>query len=316
MDRVNTTIDDFDGPSPGRGGVSKLERAERLLEQMVTIRAVEERLLLMFSQGMLNGTVHTCIGQEACAVGLASALDLDCDIVFSNHRGHGHYLAFSDDVRGLIAEVMGHPEGVCQGIGGSQHIQRGNFYTNGIQGAGAPIAVGMALAEKRKATSAIAVVNLGDGTFGEGAVYEAMNIASLWDVPVVFSVEHNHFAQSTPSELQHAGDLSRRGAAFDIEIHEADGMKVLDVAMAARQAVTSARMTNRPQVLFLDTYRFAPHSKGDDFRDPAEIERQHARDPIIGFAAVARLEDKLDSLRARATDRVERIVAELLVSRP
>ena len=109
---------------------------------MLTIRMVEERLLELFSEGLLNGTVHTCIGQEACAVGLMSAIDTSIDIVFSNHRGHGHYLAYNDDVLGLIGEIMGHAKGVCNGIGGSQHIQKGNFYTNGIQGASAPIVVG------------------------------------------------------------------------------------------------------------------------------------------------------------------------------
>ncbi|SCM79297.1 Pyruvate dehydrogenase E1 component subunit alpha [uncultured Pleomorphomonas sp.] len=287
-------------------------RADRLLDQMITIRLVEERLLELFSQGKLGGTVHTCIGQEGCAVGLMSALDTERDILFSNHRGHGHYIAYCDDVRGLIAEVMGHPEGVCQGIGGSQHIQRGNFYTNGIQGAAAPIVVGMAFAEKQLGSGAIAVVNLGDGTFGEGAVYEAMNISALWSVPVVFSVEHNHYAQTTPSELGNAGNLAERGSTFGIEIHKADGMNVMDVARAASAAVSLARTESRPQILFMDTYRFAPHSKGDDFRDPAEIAHQLERDPITLLAKSAKIEDQILPLTTRARVRIDAIVSELL----
>lgn len=285
---------------------------EKFLKQMITIRLVEERLLELFSQGMLTGTVHTCIGQEACAVGLMSALDLERDIVFSNHRGHGHYLAYCDDVRGLIAEVMGHREGICQGVGGSQHVQRGNFYTNGIQGAAAPIVVGMALAEKEKGSGAVAVVNLGDGTFGEGAVYEAMNIASLWNAPVIFSVENNRYAQTTPFEDQHAGDLSQRGASFAIDVHKADGMDVMNVADVAQMAVARARRDHRPQVLFMETYRFAPHSKGDDFRDKTEIEYYKTLDPISNLAVGAGLMDRMVPLRKEALDRIDLIIKSLL----
>ncbi len=283
---------------------------------MITIRKLEERLLELFSSGLLSGTVHTCIGQEACAVGVASALDLDRDIVFSNHRGHGHYLAYSDDVEGLIAEVMGHPDGVCGGVGGSQHVHLRNFYTNGIQGAGAPIAVGMALAEKLKGTECVAVVSLGDGTFGEGALYEALNIASLWDVPVIFSVEHNRYAQTTPFELQHAGELSGRGETFGIETHRVDGMDVHAVADAASGAVSKARADKRPQLLFMETYRFAPHSKGDDFRDQGEIDRYRQRDPILQLAQQAGLQPRVGPIEAEVSERLDKIVHRLSEDRP
>lgn len=292
------------------------DSSEIFLRRMITIRKLEERLLELFSSGQLAGTVHTCIGQEACAVGIASALDLDRDIVFSNHRGHGHYVAYSDDVEGLIAEVMGHPEGVCGGIGGSQHVQLRNFYTNGIQGAGAPIVVGMALAEKLKGTGSVAVVNLGDGTFGEGALYEAMNIASLWDVPMIFSVEHNRYAQTTPFELQHAGDLSGRGEAFGIETHRLDGMDVHAVAEVASAAVSRARSDMRPRLIFMETYRFAPHSKGDDFRDLSEIDRYRERDPINLLARQAGLEAHVGEIEAEVKERLDSIVHRLSEDRP
>lgn len=284
----------------------------KFLTQMITIRSVEKRLLDLFSQGHLNGTVHTCIGQEACAVGVISALDIDRDVVFSNHRGHGHYLAYCDDVFGLIAEIIGSPHGVCQGIGGSQHIQRNNFYTNGIQGAGAPIAVGMALAEKLKHSGGVSVVFLGDGTFGEGVVYEAMNIAGLWRLPVLFAVEHNFYAQTTPSEQQHAGDLSERGRSFGLEIRKVDGMDVAAVYTAAKTAIAVCREQQMPQILFMETYRFGPHSKGDDYRDTDEIERFKARDPIMALANQLEAMEMIAKLEAAAIVRIDKVVNDVL----
>ena len=127
--------------------IGEREEAARYYRQMLTIRRVEETLLALFSQGKVRGTVHTSIGQEACAVGVIDAVDVDKDIIFSNHRAHGHFLAYCDDVEGLIAEVTGHPAGVCGGIGGTQHLHKRNLYTNGIQGGMVPNAVGSAVAE-------------------------------------------------------------------------------------------------------------------------------------------------------------------------
>lgn len=289
--------------------------AKTFLNQMVTIRMVEETLLELFSKGYLNGTVHTCIGQEGCAVGFVNALDRATDVMFSNHRGHGHYLTYSDDVQGLIAEIMGSPDGVCGGVGGSQHLQRENFYTNGIQGAGAPIVVGMALAEKLSGRNSVAVVFLGDGTFGEGAVYEAMNIASLWRLPVIFAVENNHYAQTTPYEMQHAGDFTTRASSFGIDVHKVDGMDVLAVYETAIKVVAECRSTKRPQLLLMDTYRFAPHSKGDDYRDSVEIDFHKKRDPILVLVSELGLEDDLIKIRDAAKTRVDTVVESLLRGR-
>jgi TPP-dependent pyruvate/acetoin dehydrogenase alpha subunit len=282
------------------------------LKQMITIRVVEETLLDLFSKGLLNGTVHTCIGQEGCAVGFINALNCETDVIFSNHRGHGHYITYGDDVRGLVAEIMGYPEGVCGGVGGSQHLQKDNFYTNGIQGASAPIVVGMALAEKLSRRNSVSVVFLGDGTFGEGAVYEAMNIASLWNLPVIFAVEHNHYAQTTPYEMQHAGDFAARANSFGIAAHQVDGMDVLAVYQSAKRIVAECRSTNRPQLFLMDTYRFAPHSKGDDYRNPVEIERYKERDPILLLALKLGVDDELTVARTEAKKRVDEIVESLL----
>src|SRR4249919_3011117 len=258
-------------------------------ERMFFIRRFEETLLDLFSLGKLVGTTHTYIGQEANAVGLIDHLDPEVDTVFSNHRCHGHYLAFTDDAFGLLCEVMGKAPGVCGGKGGSQHLCRGNFYSNGVLGSIVPVATGIALAEKKKGTGAVSTVFLGDGTLGEGVTYESLNMASLWKLPVLFVVENNHYAQSTPVELELAGSIPARGAAFGIEVAEVDTTDVEEVHEVAGRAVMRIRETGEPFFLVLHTYRFSPHSKGDDQRDPAEIEQRRARDPLL--VAGARLSD-------------------------
>ena len=196
---------------------------------MFFIRRFEETLLDLFSLGKLVGTTHTYIGQEANAVGVIDHLDPDVDTIFSNHRCHGHYLAFTDDAFGLLCEVMGKAPGVCGGKGGSQHLCKGNFYSNGVLGSIVPVATGIALAEKRKGTGAVSTVFLGDGTLGEGVTYESLNIASLWQLPVLFVVENNHYAQSTPVELELAGSIAARGAAFGVEVDELDTTDVEEI---------------------------------------------------------------------------------------
>ena len=211
-------------------------------ERMFFIRRFEETLLDLFSLGKLVGTTHTYIGQEANAVGLIDHLDPDVDTIFSNHRCHGHYLAFTDDAFGLLCEVMGKAPGVCGGKGGSQHLCKGNFYSNGVLGSIVPVATGIALAEKRKGTGAVSTVFLGDGTLGEGVTYESLNIASLWQLPVLFVVENNHYAQSTPVELELAGSIAARGAAFGVEVDELD---TTDVELDPRRGGPRDRADSR-----------------------------------------------------------------------
>jgi TPP-dependent pyruvate/acetoin dehydrogenase alpha subunit len=249
-------------------------------ERMYFIRRFEETLLDLFAQGKLVGTTHTYIGQEANAVAVIANLEPERDVVFSNHRCHGHYLAFTDDAFGLLCEVMGKAPGVCGGKGGSQHLCKGNFYSNGVLGSIVPVATGIALAEKKKGTGAVSTVFLGDGTMGEGVTYESLNMASLWKLPVLFVVENNYYAQSTPIELELAGSIPARGAAFAIEVEELDSTDVLEIHAAAARAVTRIRETGEPFFLVLHTYRFSPHSKGDDNRDSAEIEDRRKRDPL------------------------------------
>lgn len=290
---------------------------ERFFERMVLIRAVEESLLDLFAAGAIRGTVHTCLGQEATAVGVVAALDAQRDVVCSNHRGHGHFLAYSEDAEGLIAEVLGLPSGVCGGIGGSQHVHARNFYSNGILGGMVPVAAGMALAEKLRGQQAVVAVFLGDGAFGEGVVYEALNMSSLWSLPIIFCVEHNQYAQSTPWRLEHGGDLSARARPFGIPVSVVDGNDVMEVHAAASAAVDGLRAGRGPHLLFMETYRMGPHSKGDDLRDPAEIAAHRKHEPLVRTRALldpvhgAKLEQEV---RQRVAGIVERLRRRVLVA--
>jgi TPP-dependent pyruvate/acetoin dehydrogenase alpha subunit len=252
----------------------------KFYERLYLIRRFEETVLELYYSGSLSGTTHTYIGQEANAVGILDYLDPKVDNVLSNHRNHGHYLAFSDDVDGLLCEIMGKEGGVCGGKGGSQHIHNGRFISNGIQGGIVPIAAGMALAEKTSGTEAVTVVFLGDGTLGQGVVYETLNIAALWSLPILFVVENNRYAQTTPIDQGVAGCMVKRAEAFGIASERLDSTDILDIHQIAGKAISSIRNTGKPFWLVLDTYRLAPHSKGDDFRSEVELESYRKYDPL------------------------------------
>jgi acetoin:2,6-dichlorophenolindophenol oxidoreductase subunit alpha len=248
------------------------------------IRRFEETLLAEFRRGVFSGTTHTCLGQEANAVGVIGQAAPN-DVIFSNHRGHGHFLAYGGDPRALFAELMGKATGVCGGRGGSQHLHWRNFYSNGIQGGIVPVAAGMALAEKRKGSGAVALVFLGDGTLGEGVVYESLNLARLWGAPLLFVVENNRIAQTTPVHLGLAGDISLRFSAFGIPFWELDSSDVYEIAPAASKMLEDVRQTQSPRALILNTVRLGPHSKGDDTRSEAELAQLWAeRDPLALYA--------------------------------
>ena len=286
-----------------------------LYERMFLIRRVEESLLDLFSAGKLVGTTHTCIGQEANAAGVIAHLEQGRDVVVSNHRCHGHYLAFTDDVLGLLCEVMGKEGGVCGGKGGSQHLCNGNFYSNGVLGSTVPLATGMALAERERGTDGVVVAFLGDGTLGQGVVYESLNIASLWQLPILYVVENNFYAQSTPSHLALAGGIAARGAAFGLETAELASTDVAEITALAGTVIDGIRTTRRPSFLVLDTYRFSPHSKGDDFRDPAEIEEARTRDPLRITSALLD-DDERRAIEEACEARLEQAIAAAEASAP
>lgn len=253
------------------------------IKTALKIRRVEETFLDLFAQGKLNGTVHTCIGQEFSALAFAGRLTRE-DIVFSNHRCHGHFLAYCNDTTGLMAELMGRKSGVCGGVGSSQHLCQDGFFSNGIQGGIVPVAAGMALARKMRQTGNIATVFIGDGTLGQGVVYETMNMAAKWELPLLMVCEHNRFAQSTATSSTIAGDISARAQAFGIKTFRDTTARPETLMENAKTSIQMVRETNQPVFHLVDTHRLAPHSKGDDHRDPAELDRCRQDDPVCQFA--------------------------------
>lgn len=251
-----------------------------LYRLMKAIRAFEESLLDLFSKGVLTGTTHTCIGQEATAVGVVSAIDRDRDLIFSNHRGHGHFLSYCGEIERLYLEIMGKPEGICAGRGGSQHLHYQNFYSNGILGGFSPVAAGAALAEKQKGSGAISVTFLGDGALAEGVVYESFNIASLWRLPVLFVIENNRIAQSTPFRHHLAGTIKARFEAFDIPVEEYATTDVRQILSVTCQLIDRVRHESCPHGIIIQNTRLGPHSKGDDHRDPEDMKIAWEQDPL------------------------------------
>ncbi|HTV47057.1 MAG TPA: thiamine pyrophosphate-dependent enzyme [Phycisphaerae bacterium] len=270
------------------------------------IRAVEQRLLALFAEGKLFGTVHTCIGQELSAVAVARALRPG-DKIFSNHRCHGHFIAFTGNVSGLIAEIMGRQTGVCGGRGGSQHLCEEGFFSNGVQGSIAPVSAGLALAEKFKDSENIITVFLGDGTLGEGAVYETLNLASKWELPLLFVLENNLYAQSTSQKQTLAGDILARPQSFGIKtLHTStwDTQHIFDMTAAAADFV---RKNKRPAFICIDTFRLMAHSKGDDDRNPAELQEYWARDPLQ--LVLNNLTNQGAEIKAQADRQIDQAVA-------
>lgn len=255
-----------------------------LLGQLLRIRHFELALLDLFAEGQISGTVHTCIGQEYIPVALAPLIR--DDMVFSNHRGHGHYLALHDDADGLLAEIMGREGAVCRGVGGSQHIYRdGRYLSTGVQGESVPVAAGVALHEARARSGRLAVAFTGDGTWGEGTVYEALNMAALWRLPLVVIVENNGIAQTTPTALAMAGSIADRAAAFGIPHLLVQDADVARIRRLVGQPLDRARHGPGPLVLEFVTERVGPHSKGDDTRPPEELAAVRERDWAARYRA-------------------------------
>ncbi len=258
-----------------------METNQTLYRSLYRIRKFEETVLDSFSKGVFFGTTHTYLGQEANAVGVLTQIQ-ENDVVFSNHRGHGHYLAYGGNAHALFAELMGRATGVCGGRGGSQHLHWRNFYSNGIQGGIIPIATGMALAEKYKQSGYVTVAFLGDGTLGEGVIYEAFNMASLWSAPILYVLENNHIAQTTDINLAVAGNIAARFTAFGIPSTQLNTSDVLEILPVARDLLSQVRSERSPAALILETYRFGPHSKGDDTRSTELVSKmRQEHDPVL-----------------------------------
>jgi acetoin:2,6-dichlorophenolindophenol oxidoreductase subunit alpha len=274
------------------------------LAMMLLIRHFETRLLDLFSEGKLNGTTHTCLGQEYIPVALRRLVSGE-DFMFSNHRGHGHYLARFDDVFGLLAEIMGRQGAVCNGVGGSQHIFRDRYMSTGVQGESLPVAVGVALHLKRQGRRQLAVAFIGDGTWGEGSVYEALNMAQLWRVPLLVVVENNGIAQSTPTAAQMAGTVASRAAAFGVCYERCDGADVNAIRARLAPRIGQVRDQTAPLVVEFFTERVGPHSKGDDSRDESWLARVRSSDWYPRYARA--FPEQFARLDERQRDRVAEI---------
>jgi len=259
-----------------------------LYETMLRIRRFEEEVNLLFLAGKMPGTIHLYMGEEAVAAGVCAHLSHE-DITTSTHRPHGHAIAKGVTLRSLMAELHGKTTGCCKGYGGSMHvgdISVGALPAIAIVGGGVPIATGCALAFKYRKEPRVAVCFSGDGATNEGAFHEAVNMAAIWELPVVYVIENNLYGASTPiGQVARVKNLSDRAAAYGLPGHTIDGNNVLAVYEAAGAAIARARAGGGPTMLECQTYRRCGHSRSDGnaYRDPAESEQWMARDPIELF---------------------------------
>jgi len=281
-----------------------------LLRQMTRIRVFEERCVELYSAGKIRGFLHVAVGEEAVAVGVMQALTAD-DAIVSTYREHGHALARGVPMDAVMAEMFGKATGCSRGRGGSMHLfdVDHRFYGgNAIVAGGLPLAIGLALADKMRARPAVTVCFFGDGAYAEGEFHECVNLAALWQLPVLFACENNLYAMGTALERAQAEtDLALRAASYGLASWPVDGMDVLAVEKAARHAVDRIRGGGGPCFLELRTYRFRAHSMYDPerYRDKAEVARWRERDPIELLAR------QLTETGELATDAREAMAAEL-----
>lgn len=266
------------------------EALREALRKMFVIRKFEEGAEASYMRGLVHGTMHLSIGQEASAVGACMGLS-DADKITSTHRGHGHCVAKGADPARMFAEFFGKETGYCKGRGGSMHIadpSKGNLGANGIVGGGLPIAVGAALSAKRLDTGAVTVCFFGDGANNEGAFHEALNMARVWMLPVIFVCENNKYGMSTSTERSTAvASVADRASAYSMPGTSVDGNDLSAVAEAVDAAAARARGGGGPSLIEAVTYRWRGHSKSDRnrYRTKDEIEEWMAKDPIPRFAA-------------------------------
>src|SRR6476661_3960628 len=259
----------------------------QLLEAMLRIRAFETAANQLYLSAKMPGLTHLYIGEEAVAVGVCSALRVD-DVITSTHRGHGHCIAKGADVRRMFCELLGKEEGYCRGKGGSMHIAdhaNGNLGANAIVGGSAGIATGAAFSAQRLGTDRVAVCFFGDGALGQGLLYEVMNMASLWKLPIIYVCENNLYNEYTHYSETTAGGLAARAQAFGIPAEEVDGQDVRAVYAATSAMVERARRGEGPSFLLCNTYRYYGHHVGDIQRAyyRSKEEEEHwktQRDPV------------------------------------
>jgi len=284
--------------------------------RMLLIRGFEERVASLYRDGEIPGFVHLSIGQEASAVGACWPL-LPADVITSTHRGHGHCLAKGLDPLKMFAELMGRDEGTNRGRGGSMHIadpSLGIFGANGIVAAGLPIAAGAALAAQLRRDGGVAVAFFGDGAVAQGAFHEAVNLAAVWRLPVIFFCENNGYAEFSPAAAQHVVPLERRAAGYGTDYVAVDGNDVVATAAAMREVVETARAGGGPAIVEGTTYRWHGHYEGDPerYRSPEEVREWEARDPIViherRLRAAGIGNEAIKSLESSLADELDRAV--------
>lgn len=264
------------------------EKMADMLYKMYCARIFEERLEDLFNDGEIKGSTHLGIGQEGCAVGVVAGLE-EQDLLMSNHRGHCHCIAKGVDLNRMMAEMMGKETGFCKGMGGSMHvvdIQGNNYGANGIVGAAIPISTGIALGIKKEGSGKVIVDFFGDGASNAGSFHESLNIAALWDLPIIYVCENNQYAMSTPTEKAvSVPDIADRAAAYGIPGKVVDGNNVMEVMRAVQKAAQRARTGKGPMLLELKTYRLTGHSRSDDlcYRTREEEDEWRTKDPIKRF---------------------------------
>ena len=291
------------------------DRTVEQLREMLLVREFETRVSELFENNELPGFVHLYVGQEAVAVGACSALDED-DYITSTHRGHGHAIAKGLDPDRMMAELFGKETGYCGGKSGSMHIadvDRGMLGANGIVGAGPTLATGAGLSARRRGEGSVCLSFFGEGAMAEGQVHEAMNLAGVRDLPVVFVCENNLYGEMTPAEEQHHVEgFAARGDVYGMPGETVDGMDVREVYDATSEAVERARAGEGPSLLICETYRYRGHYEGDPtrYRTDEEVERWRERDPIstlsadlVGAGEVT--EEEVESMREEARERVD-----------
>ena len=261
----------------------------KLYRHMVTIRRFEEQVMTLYTKGEIPGITHVSIGQEAVAAGVCAAL-LPDDYITSTHRGHGHCIAKGARVDRMFAELYGKVEGYCRGKGGSMHIADpgcGHLGANAIIGGGIGIATGAGLTAKIHKSRGVAVCFMGDGALNQGILFECLNLASIWNLPVLYVCENNQYAEYSPTEKMTSGNLVSRGEAFDIPSFRGDGNDVLKVLDTAKTAVERGRSGQGPSFLVFETYRYFGHGMSDPDRPyrtrDEEKQWRETKDPIDRF---------------------------------
>jgi pyruvate dehydrogenase E1 component alpha subunit len=292
------------------------ELALAMAEQMLRIRAFENAANQLYLSAKMPGLTHLYSGEEAVAVGICSALRVD-DLITSTHRGHGHCIAKGADTRLMFCELLGKEEGYCKGKGGSMHIAdhaNGNLGANAIVGGSAGIATGAAFSAQRLGSDRVAVCFFGEGALGQGLLYEVMNMASLWKLPVIYVCENNLYNEYTSYAEVTAGSIPARAEAFGIPAEEVDGQDVVAVYEASSRAVERARGGGGPSFILAATYRYHGHHVGDIdrayYRNKAEEELWvKERDPIRLLAARIGDDEAIDRLRAGVEAEVDAAVS-------